>query len=96
MAEKAAPRGEIFVVDDDPAVRDTLSIVLSAAGHQVVCFADGAALLAVARGRQVNKPGWARARRTKLAAAGKKSHRSKGRRALPHKPGRRARTRSRR
>ena len=51
MAEKAAPRGEIFVVDDDPAVRDTLSMVLSAGGYEVICFADGAALLAVARGR---------------------------------------------
>jgi FixJ family two-component response regulator len=51
MAEKAASRGEIFVVDDDPAVRDTLSMVLSAGGYEVICFADGAALLAVARGR---------------------------------------------
>ena len=51
MAEKALSRGEIFVVDDDPAVRDTLSMVLSAGGYQVVCFADGAALLAVARTR---------------------------------------------
>src|SRR5437764_14506592 len=51
MAEKAISRGEIFVVDDDPAVRDTLSMVLSAGGYQVICFADGAALLAVARSR---------------------------------------------
>ena len=51
MAEKAPSRGEIFVVDDDPAVRDTLSMVLSAGGYQVICFADGAALLAVARTR---------------------------------------------
>src|SRR5271167_5197443 len=51
MAEKVASRGEIFVVDDDPAVRDTLSMVLSTAGYQVICFADGAALLAVARSR---------------------------------------------
>jgi FixJ family two-component response regulator len=51
MAEKPASRGEIFVVDDDPAVRETLSMVLSAGGYQVICFADGAALLAVARGR---------------------------------------------
>jgi len=51
MADKAASRGEIFVVDDDPAVRDTLSMVLSAGGYQVICFADGAALLQVARGR---------------------------------------------
>jgi FixJ family two-component response regulator len=51
MAEKPGSRGEIFVVDDDPAIRNTLSIVLSAAGYQVICFADGAALLAVARSR---------------------------------------------
>jgi FixJ family two-component response regulator len=51
MTDKSATRGEIFVVDDDPAVRETLSIVLSAGGYQVVCFADGAALLAVARTR---------------------------------------------
>src|SRR5580765_7481294 len=51
MTEKLLTRGEIFVVDDDPAVRDTLSIVLSAAGYKVICFADGAALLSVARSR---------------------------------------------
>jgi FixJ family two-component response regulator len=51
MNEKPAPRGEIFVVDDDPAVRETLSVVLSAGGYRVICFADGAALLAVARNR---------------------------------------------
>jgi FixJ family two-component response regulator len=38
--------GEIFVVDDDPAVRQTLSVIFSDAGHDVVCFADGASLLA--------------------------------------------------
>lgn len=42
---------EVFVVDDDPAVRETLSIVLSAAGYESICFADGEALLAVARAR---------------------------------------------
>jgi FixJ family two-component response regulator len=51
MDEKPISRGEIFVVDDDPAVRETLSIVLSAAGYQVICFADGTALLAIARSR---------------------------------------------
>src|SRR5437899_11312943 len=51
MAEKTFSRGEIFVVDDDPAVRDTLSMVLTSGGYQVICFADGAALLAVARTR---------------------------------------------
>ncbi len=64
MAETALSRGEIFVVDDDPAVRATLEVVLSAGGYEVVCFADGAALLAVARNRtpacillDVNIPG---------------------------------------
>jgi FixJ family two-component response regulator len=51
MAEKPDSRGEIFVVDDDPAVRETLSVVLSTGGYKVICFADGAALLAVARTR---------------------------------------------
>jgi FixJ family two-component response regulator len=51
MAEKLPSRGEIFVVDDDPAVRETLSLVLSAGGYQVICFADGAALLSIARSR---------------------------------------------
>ena len=51
MSEKTGSRGEIFVVDDDPAVRDTLSMVLSAGGYEVICFADGAALLSVARTR---------------------------------------------
>jgi FixJ family two-component response regulator len=51
MSDKPVARGEIFVVDDDPAVRDTLSMVLTAGGYQVICFADGAALLAVARSR---------------------------------------------
>ena len=51
MAENPPSRGEIFVVDDDPAIRETLSMVLSLGGYQVICFADGAALLAVARTR---------------------------------------------
>ena len=50
MAENQS-KGEIFVVDDDSGVRDTLSIVLSGAGYRVVCFADGAAFLGVARTR---------------------------------------------
>src|SRR4030081_4015685 len=64
MAEKPLSRGEIFVVDDDPAIREILSMVLSAGGYQVICFADGAALLVVARSRtpscillDVNIPG---------------------------------------
>lgn len=42
---------EIFVVDDDPAIRDTLSIVFSKAGYDVVCFAEGASFMAAARTR---------------------------------------------
>jgi FixJ family two-component response regulator len=41
--------GEVYVVDDDPAVRTTLSAVFTRAGYQVTCFADGAALVAAAR-----------------------------------------------
>src|SRR5271154_3392553 len=51
MNEQPPSRGEIFVVDDDPAVRETLSIVLSAGGYEIICFADGAALLSIARNR---------------------------------------------
>src|SRR6267154_4505135 len=45
----AARLGEIFIVDDDPAVRTTLSTVFSRAGYTATCFADGAALVAAAR-----------------------------------------------
>src|ERR1700719_91224 len=51
MAEKPFSRGEIFVVDDDAAGRKALSVVLTTGGYKVICFADGAALLAVARSR---------------------------------------------
>lgn len=49
--DRLPARGEIFVVDDDPAIRKTLSIILSGEGFEVICFADGAALLAVAKSR---------------------------------------------
>src|SRR5215831_12349948 len=49
MMSTAARTGEVFVVDDDPAVRTTLSTVFARAGYQVTCFADGAALVAAAR-----------------------------------------------
>lgn len=51
MTDRAVPRGEVFVVDDDPTVRRSLSALLTRAGYAVVCFADGAALLAEARNR---------------------------------------------
>jgi FixJ family two-component response regulator len=42
---------EIFVVEDDPAIRRLLAIVLTKAGYQVICFADGEALIAATRKR---------------------------------------------
>jgi two-component system chemotaxis response regulator CheY len=41
MESSQAPSGSIFVVDDDPGVRDALSSVLQTAGYQVACAADG-------------------------------------------------------
>jgi two-component system, LuxR family, response regulator FixJ len=51
MSLKATSRGEIFVVDDDIATREALSGALVAAGYEVICFADGAALLSQIRSR---------------------------------------------
>ncbi len=51
MSEERKPAGEVFVVDDDAAVRATLSAVLSMEGFQVTGFADGASFLAAARER---------------------------------------------
>jgi FixJ family two-component response regulator len=42
---------EIFVVDDDEAMRDTLSAVLVPEGCRVTCFAEGRSFLAAARAR---------------------------------------------
>src|SRR5215471_7324346 len=44
-----ARTGEVYIVDDDAAVRDTLSGIFLRAGYSVACFADGAALVAAAR-----------------------------------------------
>src|SRR5258708_12111942 len=43
--------GEVFIADDDPAVRETLSLLFSNAGYSVVRFAEGAAFLRVAKER---------------------------------------------
>jgi bifunctional UDP-N-acetylglucosamine pyrophosphorylase / glucosamine-1-phosphate N-acetyltransferase len=56
--------------------------------------------LAIARGRQANKLGWARTRRRELAAAGKAKSRRRGKSRKPHRkparrPARRARPKSR-
>jgi two-component system, LuxR family, response regulator FixJ len=42
-------KDEIFIVDDDPAVRDALSIAFSRVGFHVSSFADGNSFLATAR-----------------------------------------------
>jgi FixJ family two-component response regulator len=42
---------EIFIVDDDAAVREVLSVVFSRDGFDVACFAEGAALLVATRAR---------------------------------------------
>jgi FixJ family two-component response regulator len=50
MITQVAPSaGEIFIVDDDPAIRQMLSMIFVQAGYHATCFADGAALLASAR-----------------------------------------------
>jgi two-component system, LuxR family, response regulator FixJ len=42
---------EIFIVDDDPSVRDALSVVLSGDGYQVTSFVEGESFLSAARAR---------------------------------------------
>jgi two-component system, LuxR family, response regulator FixJ len=49
MSEEGSSRGEIFIVDDDPAVRGTLSVILSRNGYEVACYAEGESFLAAAR-----------------------------------------------
>jgi FixJ family two-component response regulator len=49
MSQEASSDGEIFVVDDDPAVRDVLTTMFSRDGFHVTNFADGASLLATTR-----------------------------------------------
>jgi two-component system response regulator FixJ len=45
------PEHEVIVVDDDPAVRDALSMVFTLEGYRVTSFGDGQSLLAAARAR---------------------------------------------
>ena len=42
---------EIFVVDDDETMRDTLSAVFVPEGCRVTCFAEGQSFLVAARAR---------------------------------------------
>src|ERR1044071_1163361 len=48
---QADSRDQIFIVDDDAAVRETLSLVFTSAGYDVVRFGEGAALLAAVKER---------------------------------------------
>jgi len=42
---------EVFIVDDDPLVRNALSVVSSREGYQVTGFAEGTSFLAAAKSR---------------------------------------------
>jgi FixJ family two-component response regulator len=64
MPRNATSRGAIFVVDDDTVTREALSGALATAGYEIICFADGAALLSQLRCHvpvciflEVQKPG---------------------------------------
>lgn len=64
MAQQIVPSGEIFIVDDDNAVRDALSLVFTLEGYHVTGFAEGNSFLLAARARtplciilDVNMPG---------------------------------------
>jgi FixJ family two-component response regulator len=50
MSARSSSAKEVFIVDDDPLIRQLLTTVFNAHGFDVVCFADGAALLAETRG----------------------------------------------
>ncbi|HLH93886.1 MAG TPA: response regulator [Xanthobacteraceae bacterium] len=45
------PNREIFIVDDDPLVRDALSTLFAQAGYNAVSFVDGPSFVAAARER---------------------------------------------
>jgi FixJ family two-component response regulator len=45
------PNREIFIVDDDPLVRDALSALFAHAGYRAVSFVDGPSFVAAARER---------------------------------------------
>jgi FixJ family two-component response regulator len=49
MAQAAPSNGQIFIVDDDPAIRQLLSMIFTEAGYEATCFAEGASFLAAAR-----------------------------------------------
>lgn len=48
MIQAPRNKGEIFVMDSDAATRETLAMILQEEGYDVICCADGAALLSLA------------------------------------------------
>jgi len=54
MDERTGSRAELFVVDDDPCVREALSVVFGLEGFLVTGFAEGGSFLASARTRMPN------------------------------------------
>src|ERR1700692_4317760 len=51
MTGNGGDNNEVFVVDDDPMVRDVLSEVFAQAGYQAISFVDGASFVAASRER---------------------------------------------
>jgi FixJ family two-component response regulator len=51
MLQNGGLNGEIFIVDDDANVRESMSIVFNQAGYQVMTFTEGTACVAIARVR---------------------------------------------
>ncbi|MHB2165561.1 response regulator transcription factor [Alsobacter sp. R-9] len=49
MSSAIAIEGEIFIVDDDSAVRDALRLVFELEGYRVAAFPDGPSFLAAAK-----------------------------------------------
>jgi FixJ family two-component response regulator len=51
MLQNGGLNGEVFIVDDDAIVRESMSIVFSQAGYQVMTFSEGTSCIATARVR---------------------------------------------
>ena len=51
MPPQIFPANELFVVDDDEAMREALSVVFTLAGYRVTVFADGSSFIGAARER---------------------------------------------
>ena len=51
MFQNDGHSSEIFIVDDDAMVRESLSIVFAQAGYRVKTFSDGTSVVAAARVR---------------------------------------------